>query len=259
MSGVYGCGSGVMRVLGQNVWSRYIANARIIAVMKDRSERLQKTIADTQYELKNMRDELAIQETYLDAAVSDVRAMSNKRIHERRVRAERMGVPFTYKPTDLFTWMNDHYEIARIDELRMIKMKCSSLKKQIKAMHDANHEMQRKQAEFENTVCTAELSDNFERIADTLNEANNVTLDRLLTDMMMKAYKLTDAMQEAADHTRELAAENDAVLSAVSSSSSSRMNRDEERDIIELIFETTVVPPPRPVVVESEERVAVRA
>lgn len=243
MNGVYGCGSGVMRVLGQTAWSRYIANARIIAVMKDQSERLQKSIDDTQSKLKNLRDELRVEEGYLDAAVSDVRAMSNKRIHERRVRAERMGITFTYKKTDLFTWMNDHYEIKRIDELRMLKMRCSNLKKAIEKLHAANHDMQLKQAEFENTVCNAELSDDFERIADTLNAANNLTLDKLLTDMMIKAYKLADAMEASADRTRELAAENAAVLNAVPAAS--RMNKDEEQDIIDLIFETTVVPPPR--------------
>lgn len=260
LNGVYGCGSGVMRALGQSVWARNITNARIIAVMKDQSERLQSSINYTQATLKNMRDALRLEEAHLDAAVSDVKAMKNKRMHERRTRAERMGIPFVYKEKDFLTWMNDDYEIKRIDEMRLLKIRCSNLQTQIQKLQAANHQMQTQQAEFENTVSNVELSNNFEHIADTLKEASNVTFDKLMTDMMVKAYKLADAMQESEDRTKELAAENAEILNVVPVSRT--MSPDEERDIIDLIFDTTEgvkAPSKRSVYVKAPVKEAVLA
>lgn len=226
----YGCAAGMLRALGQHAWSRYVLTYRALAVVRSQSALLRCTIEETQLKLKLMTDELAREQTQLDAATYDVRNMAKTRIRERKARAEMLGQSFTYRNEEVLVWMNDVYEIQRINEMRALHMKCKRLHTRVRKLHAAKHELHLKQAAFEDAICHAELADDFERITDRLDEANTARLDPLIMDILHKVYAMADTMAESADSTKELVAEMDRSTEAIQDS------REYGKDVVDLVF-----------------------
>jgi hypothetical protein len=110
----YGCVSGVLRLAGQRYWARYVLSARVIQSVRTHVGRLQNAVDDVQRQLKLLTDDLCVEQTKLEHALQDVRSMTEKRIEEKRTRAYRIGIPFQYKTSDVFMWMNDYSEIETI-------------------------------------------------------------------------------------------------------------------------------------------------
>lgn len=240
VNGLYGCGSGIMRAVGQNAWSRYILAARALSVIHTQSALLQNTIEETQTKLKIMTDELAVHQAMLDSAIHDVREMAENRIEEKRIHAERMGTTFVFNRSEVLVWMNDYSEIRRIEELRVLKMQCRRLELRVTKLHAAKIQLQTTQAAFGDMICNAELAEDFERITERLDETNTTHLDPLIHDMMMKVYNITDVMQESAEKNREMVAEMDQMLESMPDRV--KPGVEETKDIIELVFQTTEAP-----------------
>lgn len=240
MDSVYGCGAGVLRTFGLNAWSRWILNARTTALVRAQLELLETTLDKTRQKLKELTDEMHEEQVELDASLLAVRRMSNKRLEERRVRAERMGVPFTFKKSDLLMWMNDYAEIQKIEDLRVHKMRYRKLEKRVRKLHTAMLQIQQQQAAFEDVLGNSDLIHDVEFIADQLKESNSVNLNLLVTDLVNKAYKITDDMNEARDTAAELTDEMKIASDILPERQP--MSKEEAMDIVDLIFQSTEAP-----------------
>lgn len=236
----YGCGAGVLRAVGLNALSRRILNARTVALVRAHLDLMEATLETNKHKLKELKDEMYAEQLEMEAAVQAVRRMSQRRVEERRLRAERAGVPFVHKKGEELKWMNDYEEIRRIDDLRAHKMRYRQLEKRVNKMHAAMLTIQQQQAAFEDVLGNSDLISDLELITEQLNESNSLLLDPLVAELVTKAYRIFDDVSEAQDRAAELADEVRAVQDALPDRRP--MSADEERDIIDLIFESTEAP-----------------
>jgi len=243
ISSVYGCGAGILRAVGQNAYAKYILSVRTVSIMEHRVALLQAAIRETQDGLKCMIDDMNREEALLASAVMDAREMATKRIEQRREHAERMGSTFVYRKEDLFIWMNDYEEIQRIEDVRIHKMMYDRMRTSIGKMQATKHELQTKQAFYERLIGEAQMLGYYDRIAETLEDANSVIMDNLFDDMLNKVMRYTDALQETEMHTKEAEEEVKMMLSALPGKKDLTPN--ERNDIIDMVFETTTFPSPK--------------
>lgn len=247
MDTVYGCGSGVLRVVGMRAWARYLKSARALHVLHLHIDHLRLATEDTQKSLKHMTDDLINEQSELDRAIFDVKVMTKSRIEERKLRAMRMGVPLKYKPEDVLLWMNDYSELQRIEDLRICKMKVRRLENRIRKLQFVKNQLQFKQVAFEDVLSTSELAEDLDRVATQLEESNSIDLSHLLNDIVHKVYKLNEEIEESVVQTGELQREVDDIVGEIAPKRSRKMTKmdsAETQDILNLIFETTEAPVP---------------
>ncbi len=243
VSGMYGCGSGVMYAVGLRAWSRYVLSARTLTLITEQTALFQVAVDETLIKLKHMTDDLTREQARMDAVLFDVRRMTHKRVEERRVRAERMGMPFTYRKSDVFMWLNEFDEIQKLQELRSCKVKCKRLKARVSNLQKAKFHLQQKLASLENALSNAELVEDFESIMKILEEADNVQMDPLVNQLMSTMMSFADVVADSAARTKELDAEMDDVVTGLSVPDV-KMSDDEAQDIIDMIFASADAPPP---------------